>query len=190
MTKRPDLDKHLNSKIFRENYYLKEELISFCRQNGLPTSGNKLEITERVALYLETGRVLFDKAITKKIPTVTTINEEAKIEADFICSERHRAFFKEHIGKSFSFNVTFQKWLKENSGKTYKEAISAYHQIIDNKKEKKPQIQKQFEYNAYIRDFFADNSGKTLKDAIRCWKYKRGQQGLHRYERLDLEVLK
>ncbi|WP_330370015.1 DUF6434 domain-containing protein [Butyrivibrio sp. NC2002] len=40
-----------------------------------------------------------------------------KIEENIICSEVHRAFFKSKIGESFSFNVTFQKWLKANSGK-------------------------------------------------------------------------
>lgn len=48
---------------------------------------------------------------------------DTKIEQDFVCSEKHRAFFKQHIGKSFSFNVAFQKWLKSNSGRTYREAI-------------------------------------------------------------------
>lgn len=40
----------------------------------------------------------------------------------------------EKIGKSFSLNVLFQKWLKANSGKIYKEAIEAYYQILEEKK--------------------------------------------------------
>jgi len=35
------------------------------------------------------------------------------------------AFFKGKIGKTFSFNVQFQKWLKANAGKTYGAAIEA-----------------------------------------------------------------
>ena len=89
------------------------------------------------------------------------INENTKIEPNFVCSEKHRAFFKEHIGNSFSFNVAFQKWLKSNTGKTYKEAIVAYYQILEEKKKGKTKIDKQFEYNTYIRDFFEDNKGKT-----------------------------
>ena len=41
MVKRPELDKNLSSDTFREFYYLKEELVEFCRQNGLPASGEK-----------------------------------------------------------------------------------------------------------------------------------------------------
>ncbi len=54
MTKRPVLDKHLDSKTFREFYYLKEELIDFCRKYRLPVYGGKIEITDRIAYFLDT----------------------------------------------------------------------------------------------------------------------------------------
>ena len=117
------------------------------------------------------------------------ITEDSRIEADFVCSERHRLFFKEHIGKSFSFHVGFQKWLKSNTGKTYKEAIDAYYQILEEKKTGAAKIDGQFEYNTYIRDFFADNKGSSLEQAIRCWKYKKQLPGHNRYEREDLVAL-
>ena len=80
---------------------------------------------------------------------------------------------KEHIGSTFTFNVAFQKWQKNNAGKSYQEAITAYYQILKEKKKGKTTIDRQFEYNTYIRDFFADNKKKSLEDAIKCWKYKR-----------------
>ena len=54
MTERPDLSTKLDAATFRSYYYLKEELVSFCRENGLPASGGKEEITERIACYLDT----------------------------------------------------------------------------------------------------------------------------------------
>ena len=189
MEKKPILDRHLNSKTFRGFYYLKEELIDFCRENSLPTNGGKIEITDRIAYFLETGKILSASTIKKKPAIISDINESTKIESNFICSERHRDFFKEHIGESFSFNVVFQKWLKSNEGRTYKEAILAYYQIMEDKKKGTTVIDKQFEYNTYIRDFFADNKGKSLEEAIKCWKYKKGLYGHNRYERSDLAVL-
>lgn len=189
MQDRPVLDKNLDSKTFREFYYLKEELVDFCRKNSLPTSGGKIEITDRIACYLDTGKTLPAKAVKKKPSPIAAIHEETEIEPNFVCSEKHRAFFKEQIGNSFSFNVAFQKWLKENTGKTYKEAIAAYYQIIEDKKKGNTKIDKQFEYNTYIRDFFADNKGKSLEQAIACWKYKKQRQGHNRYEKADLEAL-
>jgi dTDP-glucose pyrophosphorylase len=189
MNERPKLDKQLSGEKFSSFYYLKEELVDFCRENKLPTSGGKIEITERIACFLDTGEVLAVSAKTKKPSNVASILDTQKIEPNFVCTEMHREFFKERIGKSFSFNVAFQKWLKENAGKTYSEAITAYYDILEEKKKGKTTIDKQFEYNTYIRDFFANNTGKSLEEAIQCWKYKKSLQGHNRYESSDLSVL-
>ena len=188
MNERPELDQKLDSGTFLCFYWLKEELIAFCRKNGLPVSGSKRELTQRIAVFLDSGKVTGTTAQRRKAVT-SEITPESVIERDIVCSEKHRAFFREHIGRSFSFNVAFQKWLKANAGKTYRDAIDAYHEIAEQKKTVKSKIDSQFEYNAYIRDFFADNSGRTLKDAIKCWKYKKSISGHDRYERTDLCVL-
>ena len=189
MTERPELTIDLDAKTFREYYYLKSELVDFLREHGLPTSGGKEELNERIALYLETGKVREVKTKKKSAPTILHIDLETKIEENFVCSELHRAFFKKQIGSSFSFNVAFQKWLKSNAGKTYQDAVDAYHQILAEKKTKKTNIDKQFEYNTYIRDFFAENKGRSLEEAIRCWNYKKQAAGHHRYEASDLVAL-
>jgi len=36
---------------------LKEEPVAFCRVNGLPMSGGKVEITERIGYFLDTGNI-------------------------------------------------------------------------------------------------------------------------------------
>lgn len=188
--KRPALDKTLDSRSFRNFYYLKEELTDFCRNNGLPVSGGKMELTDRIARFLDSGEVMPALPPRKKAAAVTDVCVDTLIEANFVCSERHRAFFKAHIGSGFSFNVAFQKWLKANAGKTYGDAIMAYRHILEDKKKGKTSIDKQFEYNTYIRDFFADNQGKSLADAIACWKYKKQLPGHNRYERSDLTALR
>ena len=189
MTTRPTLTKQLNAKTFREFYYLKEELIAFCKANGLPTSGGKIDITNRIAHYLKTDEVQSTKTTSKKSISPDTILETTSIEPNFVCSEKHRSFFKEKIGKGFSFNVAFQKWLKNNTGKTYADAIDAYYLILEEKKTGKTTIDKQFEYNTYIRDFFEHNKGLSLNDAIKCWKYKKSIAGHNRYEKSDLKTL-
>ena len=188
---RPILNTQLDSKTFKEFYYLKEELVNFCRENNLPTSGGKIELTERIAYFLDTGKVLPPTKTKRKASNITVITKDTEIENNFVCSETHRAFFKEQIGSSFSFNVTFQKWLKSNAGKTYRDAIDVYYKILEEKKNSKvKKIDRQFEYNTYIRDFFANNKGKNLDDAIKCWKYKKQLQGHNKYEKSDLVALK
>lgn len=190
MDKRPDLDRNLSGAAFRNYYYLKEELVAFCRENGLPTSGGKRELTDRIACFLDTGNVL-PSCIAKRRspPAVGVITEDTLIESDIVCSEKHRAFFIGKIGKSFSFCVPFQKWLKENAGKTYAEAVLAYGRILAEKKRKKEEIGSQFEYNTYIRDFFENNPGRSLSEAIACWRYKKSLPGHNRYEPSDLAAL-
>ena len=187
MSQRPDLDMKLDSKTFKEYYYLKEELIAFCRKNDLQTTGSKLELTERITEFLDTGKRTYKAHTTKRNAVINEITLDTIIEENFVCSEKHRAFYKEHIGNSFSFNVAFQKWLKSNAGKTYQNSIEAYYQILEDKKKNKTTIDKQFEYNTYIRDFFADNKDKSLEQAIKCWKYKKRLKGHNKYEKEDLE---
>ena len=189
MSERPELSKELDAATFRSFYYLKHELADFCKENGLPTSGSKIELTYRIAYFLDTGGVLKPAAERKTAVNIGTLTEDTVIEPNIVCSEKHRAFFSEEIGKSFSFNVSFQKWLKANAGKTYGDAIRAYYRILEEKKQRKTEIGRQFEYNTYIRDFFADNPGMSLRDAIVCWNYKKDLPGHHRYEKSDLGAL-
>ncbi len=189
MQKRPVLNEKLNSMTFRNFYYLKQELANFCKQKRLPTSGNKQVLTDRIAYFLDTGKSIKLSTTKEKSINVGIITESTIIEQNIICSQKHRAFFNEKIGKSFSFNVLFQKWLKANAGKTYGDAIKAYYQILKEKKQRKNKIDRQFEYNAYIRDFFINNPGKSLHDAIICWNYKKTLPGDHCYNQSDLSVL-
>jgi hypothetical protein len=189
MGDRPELNKNLDSKTFQSYYYLKEELIQFCKREGLQTGGGKVDINKRISHYLDTGEQLVVKPKSRPVHCIGDITKDTIIENDFVCSEKHRDFFEKQIGKGFTFNVIFQKWLKSNTGKSYSDAVQAYYQILADKKQGKTVIDKQFEYNTYIRDFFDDNNGKSLDDAIKCWKYKKSMQGHNRYEKTDLTAL-
>ena len=186
---RPELNNKLDSKTFKEYYYLKEELVDFCRKNNLQTTGGKIELTDRIAKFLDTGERTTSNHNARRTQIIDEITLDSIIEDNFICSEKHREFYKKEIGNSFKFNVLFQKWLKNNAGKTYKESIDAYYKILVDKKNNKTTIDKQFEYNTYIRDFFNDNKDKTLDDAIKCWKYKKSLKGSNKYEKEDFKIL-
>ena len=94
MSERPELNKSLDGKTFRSFYYLKEELVSFCRKNNLPVSGGKTELTERIANFLDTGKVVPASIKRKATVNTGTITESTIIEENIVCSEKHRAFFR------------------------------------------------------------------------------------------------
>ena len=188
MKERPALDAKLSSRDFRDYYYLKEELVRFCRENGLPAGGGKPELTERIACFLDGGKIS-SAASRKRAAPPAVIDEDTLIGENFVCSEKHRAFFKSRLGSGFTFKVDFMKWLRSNPDKTCGDALSAYAELAEARKAAPTVIDRQFEYNTYIRAFFADNKGKTLADAIKCWKHKKALPGHNRYERSDLAAL-
>lgn len=179
----------MSVEAFCDHYYLKEELIEFCRNTGLSTSGSKSDINERIIHYLRTGEALPPVVRKNTADPPAVLSRGSKIEENVRCSEKHRAFFKEHIGEGFKFNVEFMEWLRSNAGRTYDEAIVEYGEILERKKTNKTTIGKQFEYNTYIRDFFSDNRSADLDDAIVCWKYKKGLPGHNKYEPSDKVAL-
>lgn len=185
---------HLKNKLFEEDgpYYkiwlaLQEDneltAVVRSRQLHIYRNGKKILILAGKAV----PKVLVEDRLATMVSAQTKqgISLNDVISQNVVCSQELRAFFVEHIGKGFHFKAEFQDWLHNNAGKTYTEAVAAYHSIEPPK-----EIKPQFEYNQYIRDFFADNKGATLKDAIRCWHWKKLQAGSHRYEKSDLDAVK
>lgn len=190
---RPKLGKNTKPEEFLDFYWLKDELFSFCKYYDLPRNGSKDELTKRIYIYLKTGNIA-EPPKNKQIKIQkenNTLSLDAKIPEGYRNDERHRAFFRSEIGEHFRFNVAFMNWMKQNPGKTYRDAILEWKRIVDEKKQgKKTDISSQFQYNQYTRDFFEANPNANRSDAIKCWKYKKSLPGHNKYEESDLVVLK
>ncbi len=195
MNKRPDLNKNISTKDFNEFYWLKEELVNFCRLENLNTGGGKIEITERIRHYLQTGEKL---KVNKKANPKSTFNWNSEkltratiITDNYKNSENVRLFFEKNIGEKFKFNVQFMNWMKSNTGKSLENAINQYEQILIEKKQNsnKKEIAPQFEYNTYLRDFLADNPNCDRDLGIRLWKIKRSIRGNNIYSKEDLKLI-
>ena len=52
------------------------------------------------------------------------------IPQNLVCSQELRAFFEQHLGRNFRYKVGFQRWLRENAGKTYRDAVEAYKSCL------------------------------------------------------------
>lgn len=194
---RPQLDKNLSAESFHEYYWLKEELVSFCRKIGINCSGGKRDIAGRISSYLETGEIDTKPSRRKAKPASRfdwnheSLSVNTTISDNYKNTENVRAFFQQEIGKQFKFNTQFMNWMKMNHGKTLGDAIIEWQRIAVLKKDKNHQtdIAPQFEYNRYTRDFHAKNPALTAKDAVHCWKIKRNRPGNNQYEDKDLMFL-
>ena len=98
---RPSLTKTISLTDFQNYYWLKAELQTFCREHGLPASGSKIEITERISHYLTTGKVL-KTALCKSEQSSLSYKDlslQTIITKNHRCSEEVRAFSKKNRNK-------------------------------------------------------------------------------------------
>lgn len=197
MDSRPALNTDISIRDFKDFYWLKEELIAFCRQEGLRQSGAKMEITQRIVHYLETGNKDLPNQKVKRVVQSTfdwktePLSLETPITDSYKNTSNVRQFFVQHIGKRFRFNLKFMDWMKVNTGKTLEDAIQVWKQIeIEKKTRTAPKdIPPQLEYNRYMRDFLADNPNASRETVIRYWKIKKSMRGDNVYRRSDLQLL-
>lgn len=197
MDKRPLLNKEISIKDFREFYWLKEELLTFCRAEGLRTQGSKFELSERIIHYLDTGQKEEAEESNSAKPRSDfdwqnqSLSLETEITDNYKNTENVRIFFRDQIGPQFKFNVHFMNWMKSNSGKTLKDAISEWRRINSSKKasKKEKDIAPQFEYNRYLRDFLKANPHSSRDLGIKLWNIKKTLRGDNKYKKEDLRLL-
>jgi hypothetical protein len=193
---RPTLNDSISLQDFKDFYWLKEELVAFCKTKGISSLGGKIDIANRIALFLETGQIVknvgntSEKATSKFDWNKEELTLETVITDNYKSSENVRQFFMQQIGSHFHFTVDFMKWIKSNSGKNLGDAIAEWQRLEEQKKDKnfKTDIAPQFEYNRYMRDFLADNPDMSSKDAMKYWQLKRATRGEKTYNKSDLNL--
>lgn len=196
MNIRPVLNNEISIQDFRDFYWLKEELLQFCRNEKLDTRGVKIEISSRIEKFLATGeRQPSDNSSVKSSSDFDWNNQTLTLETiitdNYKNTQNVREFFIEQIGRKFKFNVQFMNWMKTAGGKTLKDAVGKWTEISLEKKldTSTKKIEPQFEYNTYIRDFMTDNHSLSRQDAIDCWKIKKEMRGRIKYLKSDLDLI-
>ncbi|MFJ7362924.1 DUF6434 domain-containing protein [Peribacillus frigoritolerans] len=188
---RPNLSKDISIESFKDFYWLKEELQTFCRVNGISSTGSKIEISDRIETFLRTGEI---KNPIRKTKITRTVEPQVHLSLDTVITENHRcsqgvrAFFKTVIPK-FHFSTYIQNYFKSNVGKTYRDAVDAWYEEEERKKDPtfKKRIAPQFEYNQFTSDFFADpkNQGKSRAEAMEAWNKIKKLPGSNKYEPIN-----
>lgn len=195
---RPDFSDINSGAAFRQWYWLKEELITICKQVELPYSGGKFELIDRIAYAIDNDGQLLP--IPKKVKPSSRFNWakaalslETKITDNVSFGPNFRRFMKAQIGNRFSCHSDFMDWVKANPGKTLKDAVEQWEALERRKEDPnfKREIARHNMYCQYIRDFLADNKGKQFSDAKRFWDVKKqlpSKDGLVRYQKNDLNL--
>jgi hypothetical protein len=176
---RPELTPDISPADFQDFYWLKEELVLFCRQQGLPTSGSKQVLAARIAGFLINGKTQAitanpqTRVVAGKMPA--NFNRETVIGNNWRCSEALRAFLEQEIGPKFHFDAAMRDFVKNGIGMTLDDMITCWYTTQQAPKAE-TSIDTQFEYNRFIRDFFKTNPKESLSDAIAAWKEKKARR--------------
>ena len=195
---RPPLDDGIGASDLRDFYWMKAELVEWCRRRGIPSGVGKLALIERMTRFIENG----DKgeAPVKRRPLShdrfdwagASLSESTVITSDYRATRNVRAFFEDRLGESFRINVPFTEWMRAKTGKTLGDAIDAWKRLKEEEARRTApkEIAPQFEYNRYVRAFLADNPGRSRKEAVACWMEKKQRKGARVYHPDDLAFLK
>ncbi|MEM1033309.1 MAG: DUF6434 domain-containing protein [Myxococcota bacterium] len=189
---RPDITEVTSETELRRWYWLKSEVASYARILGLSRGGSKEEITARIGHFLDTGekrRHVRRRTSSDFDWANATLTLETVITDSYTNGPNVRAFFKEHYGPRFTFNIAFMDWMRTNVGKSLADAVAARREIAEREKRVKPAIPASNQFNAYTRAFHLANPGRSHADARACWAWKRARPGHNRYEDGDLVAL-
>ena len=186
MKLRPQLTPSLNCETFKDYYYKKSELVTFCRQNNLAQNGLKQILTERIYIFLSTGKKTFSKTKSCTFRDSDLPLQKTTYVKNYVNNLKTRQFFKKHIGSHFHFTVHLMSFIKKNAGKklTYEDLIKEWKREHIRKKDpnhKRP-ISKSCEYNQFFRDFFSKEKDRSRKDAIQAWYQVRSLPGPNTYD--------
>jgi Domain of unknown function (DUF6434)/SAP domain-containing new25 len=194
---RPDISEIETGNELKKGYWLKQELVDFCKLTNLSYVGAKFDILDRIATALDEGVTKIENVPHSDKPTSKFAWSKSKLKLDTIITDSYnngpntRKFFKEYCGDKFHFSIPFMDFMKNNCGKTLQDAINEWYRLNEKSKDKnfKSEIPIGNQYNKYLRDFFVDNPTMTIEQARHFWKLKRSLPlGRHIYERTDLEL--
>ncbi|MEM1269694.1 MAG: DUF6434 domain-containing protein [Bacteroidota bacterium] len=171
---RPALDSSLAPGEFLDWYWLKEELVAFCKAEGLPASGSKSDVRARIAAYLTDGTVLKPKPTPRgrRDPMPDVLSRDTVIGAGWGCGPTLRAFFLREVGPAFRFNKAMRDFVHHGAGRTLGEGIDVWER---SKSQRHLPIADSLEYNQHTRAYYAAHPDATREDVLAAWNEKRSR---------------
>ena len=180
---RPPLSKTLASSTFQSFYYEKKELVDFCLQNNIPIQGGKLELSKRIAHFLDTSEIQ-DFVRVKRVgawDSQQTISSSTKV-INYKNDAQTKTFFTSQLGSKFKFNDYLRQFAKKSDmdgSLTYADLVNGWLRSQADKKTnaQKTPIAKQFQFNQFQRDFYAAEKAKTRQQFLDAWRLVRSVAG-------------
>lgn len=176
---RPRLDAALTEKEFSAWYWLKEELVEFCRAHGVSPSGSKREIEARIVDFLAGRRV--DKSLQQKARVTgerprgvmpREFRMEMLIGPGWRCGPALGAYLRGELGNGFRFNAAVREFIHTGKGKRLGDVADCWRGSQGETRA----IPEQLEYNRHFRAYFQEHPGATREEAVAAWWALRGKR--------------
>jgi len=180
---------------FNNWYWLKTELVDICKSLGIPHSGRKFDLRDRIICAIDGEEEIKPIKTTRKKSSFNWAKEvltpDTIITDNVSFGPNFRNFMKVHIGNTFSCHSDFMGWVRVNEGKTLHDAIEIWFELESRKEDPnfKREIAEHNMFNKYTRDFLQDNEGMSFESARKFWLLKKklpAKNGFVIYESSDL----
>ncbi|MFK7914087.1 MAG: DUF6434 domain-containing protein [Pseudomonadales bacterium] len=191
---RPGIHTINNGAELRRWYWLKSELSAEARRLGVPSSGAKFTILERLCHYHDTGERQRPEQVTAKPSSrfdwhAADLSMQTIVTDNYRNTQNVRRFFQRELNPAFKFNLALLDWFRQNVGSTLGDAAAFWkdQQTASIQTKIKPHNQ----FNQYTRDFLKDNPALGMQDVREVWALKKqlpSDTGRHVYEPSDLEL--
>src|SRR5258708_33683896 len=170
---KPALRPGMSVTEYRAYYWMKDDLLRFARQLGLPTHGYKPELSNRIERRL---RGKSESAEPQREQPEGPGDSDQPLRRDspvinYKSDDKTRAFFKSQIGPEFHFTYLLNQYRLAHDHLTYGDLVDGWVAERDRRRsrEDRPAISEQGQYNRFIPHFFDDErkKRKSLDDAAK-----------------------
>ncbi len=163
---RPDLASVETGTELRRWYWMKAELLAECRRRGLPTSGSKPDLTERLAADLDgVDPPTPARRTTSSRRLPEPLADDTPIRPGQAATQQLRAFFVERIGSGFRYDVFMREAIAAGDT-TLGELVAHWYATRDAEP---PPTLPQLEYVRFTRAWFAARPDGDPAACRRAW---------------------
>lgn len=175
---------------FNAHYFYKTELVSLCKQYGLPAYGTKAELNQYIRLYLSGEPITHIKSTRKRPPhkklTTGQLSLKTKIVGSgFKFNNEAREFFANYFGVAhFSFKkemaiIKRRAETTHDNQLTVGDLLKLYTDMVaqntQNQVRRQTHEESTYQWNNFVKDFYASRVSaqytNKLKVAAILWHH-------------------
>ncbi len=167
-------------------YYLKmEELKKACDMLPLPDKGKKIDLINRIIMFVQTGKIIECSIIPNQsrassYPTQPLSADALMLYGAYKNDAKTRAFFKNLIGYHFHFTAFGIDWLTDRWLKgeppTYQEFANYWIEETERRKQTKSRPKEEWKYINFLQEMNKKNSLLSKSELMQQWKKIQAQK--------------